>query len=223
MPILSDLYENDTEKGGRHNYDPVMMFKILLLQQWYNLSDPQLEREIRDRISFMKFLGYPKELPDRNTIWYFRERLSKTGKDRLVFNEVRDQIMAKRIRIKKGTMQDASFIEEDIGEYGKPWGDDANTRRSRDGASTTKNNEKHSGYKAHTLVNEIKITEKLSVTPANVHDSQIDLILTEIICYRDKGYFRSGCRGINGTIDRSERGHKLSIQRIRRNLRISDI
>ena len=41
----------------------------------------------------MKFLGYPEKLPDRNTIWYFRERLSKTGKDRLVFKEIRDQII----------------------------------------------------------------------------------------------------------------------------------
>ena len=77
------------------------MVKILLLQQWYSLSDPQIERDIRDRISFMKFHGYPEKLPDRNTIWYFRERLSKTGKDRIVFNEVRDQVMLKRIRIKK--------------------------------------------------------------------------------------------------------------------------
>ena len=84
------------------------MVKILLLQQWYNLSDPQVEREIRDRISFMNFLGYPERLPDRNTIWYFLERLSKTGKDRLVFNEIKDQIMAKRIHIKKGTMQDGT-------------------------------------------------------------------------------------------------------------------
>ena len=104
-PMLSDLYDNNTDKGGRPNYDPVLMVKILLLQQWYNLSDPQTEREIRDRISFMNFLGYPEKLPDRNTIWYFRERLSKTGKDRLVFNEIRDQIMAKRIRIKKGTIR----------------------------------------------------------------------------------------------------------------------
>ena len=70
-PILSDLYENDTEKGGRPNYDPILMVKILLLQQWYNLSDPQIEREIRDRISFLNFLGYPEKLPDRNTIWHF--------------------------------------------------------------------------------------------------------------------------------------------------------
>jgi IS5 family transposase len=59
-------------------------------------------------------------------------------------------------------------------------------------------NEKHFGYKAHTFVNEIKIIEKLSVTPANVHDSQIDLSIPGIICYRDKGYFGSECKCING-------------------------
>ena len=66
--MLSNLYGNYTEKGGRPNYDPVLMVKILLLQQWYSLSDPQIERDIRDRISFMKFLGFPEKLPDRNTI-----------------------------------------------------------------------------------------------------------------------------------------------------------
>ncbi len=45
-PILSGLYDNDTDKGGRPNHDPILMVKILLLQQWYNLSDPQVEREI---------------------------------------------------------------------------------------------------------------------------------------------------------------------------------
>ena len=129
----------------------------------------------------MKFLGFPEKFPDRNTIWYFRERLSKTGKDHLVFNEIRDQIMAKRIRIKKVTMQDASFIESDKGEYGKPRGEDANIRRSRDGASATKNHEHHFGYMSHALVNEIRIIEKLSVSPANVHDSQIDLSIPGIV------------------------------------------
>ena len=70
--------------------------------------------------------------------------------------------MAKRIRIKKGTMQHASFIEADKGEYGKPRGDDAKTRRSRDGSSATKNNKKHFGYKAHTLVNEHPIISFLN-------------------------------------------------------------
>ncbi len=60
-PILSDLYENDTEMGGRPNYDPILMMKIPLLQQWYNLLDPQIEREIHDRISFLNYLAYPKK------------------------------------------------------------------------------------------------------------------------------------------------------------------
>jgi len=138
-----------------------------------------------------------------------QERLSKTGKERLVFNEIRDQIMARHISIKKGTMQDASFIESDMGQYGKPRGDDAKTRRSRDGASATKNGEKHFGYKAHTLVNQIKIIEKLSVTPANAHDSKIDLSIPGIVCYRDKGYFGSECKGIDGTMDRAARNHNF--------------
>ncbi len=131
--------------------------------------------------------------------------------------------MAKRIRIKKGTMQDASFIEADNDVYGKPRGDHAKTRRSKDGSSSTKNNEKHFGYKAHTLVNEIKIIEKLSVTSANVHDSQIDLSIPGIICYRDMRYFGSDCKGINGTMDRAVRGHSLPMKSIHRNLRISRI
>lgn len=221
--ILAGLFDNDTEKGRRPNYDPVLMVKILLLQQCYSLSDPQVEREINDRISFMKFLGVPEKLPDRNTIWYFRERLSKTGKERLVFNEIRDQIMARDIQIKKGTMQNASFIESDKGEYGKSRGKNAKTRRSKDGTSATKNHEHHFGYKAHTLVDEIKIIEKLSVTPANFHDSLIDLSIPGIVCYRDKGYFGSECKGINGTMDRSVRGHRLPLKSIRRNLRISRI
>ncbi len=66
----------------------------------------------------------------------------------------------------------------------------------RNGTSATKNHKHHSGYKAHTLVNEIKFIERLAVTPANVHDSRIDLSIPGIVCYRDKGYFGSECRGI---------------------------
>jgi hypothetical protein len=50
--------------------------------------------EVRDWISLMNFLGYPEKLPDRNTIWYILERLSKSGKYMLLFNNIRDQIMA---------------------------------------------------------------------------------------------------------------------------------
>ena len=117
------------------------------------------------------------------------ERLSKTGKVRPVFNEIRDQIMAKRIRIKKGTMQGASFIDADRGEYGRPRGNDA-TRRSRDGRSAAKNHGKHYGYKQQTLTNEIRIIEKLFVTPANVHDSMIDLSIPGIFLLQGQRILR---------------------------------
>ena len=72
-PTLAYLFSNDTEKGGMPNYDPVLIVKSLLLQQRYKFSELQIEREIRDRISFMKFLGFPDKLSDRNTIWHFRK------------------------------------------------------------------------------------------------------------------------------------------------------
>jgi IS5 family transposase len=59
--------------------------------------------------------------------------------------------------------------------------------------------EKHFGHNVHTLVNEINIIVKVAATPANIHDSQIDLTIPRIICYRDKGYFGSECRRINGS------------------------
>jgi IS5 family transposase len=170
-----------------------------------------------------ELLREPDKFPYRNTIWYFRERLSKTGKDRLVLNETKDQIMAKRIRIKKGTIQGASFIESYRNEHGDPRDKDANTRRSKDGAFATKNHSHHYVYKKHKLINEIEIIEKLSVTPANVHDPMIDLSIPGIVYYRDTGYFGSECKRISGTMDRTVRNHNIPVKRICRNLRISRI
>ena len=55
---------------------------MLVFQQWHGLSDPELEKQVTDRISFRKFPGFPAVIPDFTTVWYFRERLAKTGKDR---------------------------------------------------------------------------------------------------------------------------------------------
>lgn len=79
-----------------------------------------VSREIMDRISFLSFLGYLWKLLDWSTIWYFRGRLSKTGKECLLFNEIIGQIMWIRLLMKKGNMQDSSFIESDRREYGNP-------------------------------------------------------------------------------------------------------
>ena len=63
----------------------------------------------------MNFLDYPDLLPDTRTIWLFRERLSKTGKDRIIWNELQRQLELKGIKVKKGSAQDATFITSDPG------------------------------------------------------------------------------------------------------------
>jgi IS5 family transposase len=75
--LRSALNRSDRGKGGRPPYDPVLMFKILVLQALYNLSDDQTEFQIRDRLSFMRFLGlgFSDAVPDAKTIWLFRELL----------------------------------------------------------------------------------------------------------------------------------------------------
>ncbi len=72
--MLSDLYRNDMDIGGRPNNDPVLMVKILFLQSIYSLVDEAMEKEANNRIDFMNFLGYPDKVPDSRTIWLFRER-----------------------------------------------------------------------------------------------------------------------------------------------------
>jgi len=91
-PIVGELYDNRSERGGRPNVDEVVMVKLLVLQQWHGLSDPELERQVTDRISFRKFLGFPETIPDYTTVWQFRERLSETGKDRAIWAELQRQL-----------------------------------------------------------------------------------------------------------------------------------
>jgi len=131
-PIITDLYTNDGPQGGRPNIDPVVMVKMLVLQAWYGLSDPEMERQATDRISFRRFLGYPESIPDSTTVWLFRERLAETGRDRLLWTELQRQLDAKGLKVRKGVAQDASFIASDPGHAAadKPRGEEAQTRRT---------------------------------------------------------------------------------------------
>ena len=222
--LLKDIYQNDTEEGGRPNIPITTMVKILFLQSLYNLSDQQAEKEIHDSISFMNFLDYPDILPDSKTIWFFRERLSKTGRDRIVWNELQRQLDSKGIKIRKGTAQDATFITSDPGhEKHQETRELGNTRRSKDGTFTKKNNKTYFGYKGHILTddNVIPIIRSYAVTTASIHDSQIDLSKRGIPVYRDKGYFGVKPKGYDATMTKALRSFKLSIYSILRNRRIS--
>ena len=108
------------------------MVKLLVLQAWYGLSDPELERQVNDRISFRHFLGYPETLPDYSTVWQLREHLGETGRDRLVWAELQRQLDEKGLTVKKGVAQDASFITSDPGHAAadKPRGEEAQMRRT---------------------------------------------------------------------------------------------
>ena len=74
------LYRSKWEKGGRPSFDAVLMFKILILQSPYNLSDDQTEYQIRDRLSFMRFLGLDldQRIPTAKSIWLFCATLTQT-------------------------------------------------------------------------------------------------------------------------------------------------
>ncbi len=224
--VVGDIYTNTTEQGGRPNMDIVLMVKLLVLQSMYNLSDPELERQANDRISFMKFLDFPEKIPDQTTVWYFRERLAKTGKDKAIWKELQRQLDAKGLEIRKGTIQDATFITADPGHASTdtPRGDNAKTRRSKDGTWTKKGIKSYFGYKLHTKEDcDFGLIRALDVTTASTHDSQIDLSKEGEVVYRDRGYFGTETKGFNATMKRGVRGHPIGIRDILRNARISRI
>lgn len=201
-PLLRGLYTNKKGKGGRPNIDEIVMIKMLVLQQWHGLSDPELERQVNDRISFRKFLGFPDEIADRSTIWLFRERLAKTGKDELISEELQRQLDGKGLKIREGMIQDATFIHADPGHASAdtPRGDGAKTRRSKDGTWTKKGGKSHFGYKLHTIVDrDYDLIRRMSTTTASLHDSQIDLSEESEVVYRDRGYQGARCKGYDAT------------------------
>ena len=201
--ILDEMYDNKSEKGGRPNCDVILMFKILILQQWYGLNDLEVERQMADRISFMSFLGFPNPFPDSRTIWLFRERMANTGKDEVVWAELQRQLDAKGLQVKRGTIQDATFIEADPGKSKKTSDGVAKTRHSRDGTWTKKGKKSYFGYKLHQKSDiDYGLIREIETTTAKVHDSQVDLSIKDEVVIRDRGYFGVPARGDDFTMVR---------------------
>ncbi len=197
------MYDNTSEKGGKPNRDVILMFKILILQQWYGLSDLAVERQMADRISFMAFLGFPSPFPDSRTIWLFKERMAKTGKDKVVWVALQRQLDARGSQVKHGTIQDATFIEADPGSPKKPRGKEAKTRRSRDGTWAKKGNETRFGYKLHQRTDiDYCLIREIETSTASLHDSQVDLSTEGEVVLRDRGYFGVQANGIDFTMKR---------------------
>jgi transposase, IS5 family len=201
--ILEEMYDNKSERGGRPNYDVILMFKILILQQWYGLSDLEVERQMADRISFMAFLGFPDPFPDSRTIWLFRERMAKTEKDKVVWSELQRQLDAMGLQVKRGTMQDATFIEADPGSSKKLRGDEAKTRRSKEGTWAKKGKKSYFGFKLHQKTDiDYCLIREIETSTASLHDSQVDLSMEGEIVFRDRGYFGVEAKGDDFTMKR---------------------
>jgi len=113
------IYKNKTCRGGRPNIDIVIMIKLLALQHWFGLSDPELEWQVADRISFRVFLGTTEVVPDFSTVWLFRERLIKSGRFEDLWAELQSQIDEKGFTVKEGSIQDATFVTSDPGQKRK--------------------------------------------------------------------------------------------------------
>ncbi len=110
---LSKKYKKRASADGRPAYPPLPMFKLLLLQRWYNLSDPGLEEALNDRISFIRFSGFSlaSSIPDYSTICRFRNTLLELNLYERLFNEINTQLGSKGMLVKEGAIVDATIIE----------------------------------------------------------------------------------------------------------------
>ena len=99
--------------GGRPPYDYILMFKILILQRYYNLGDNQIEFQINDRLSFMRFLdlSIADDIPDSRTVWHFRDQITDLGLVEELFDLFLEKLNTLGLIINEGKVVDASFIE----------------------------------------------------------------------------------------------------------------
>jgi len=203
LPILEKLLNTEKQSNaGAKPYSPLLMFKILILQRYYNLSDEQIEYQILDRLSFCRFLDITlnDRVPDEKTVWDFRERLINERLERELFEEFRDLLEKNNLIAHEGKLVDASFVEVPrqrnsreenkqikSGETPKNWDNTPNKKRQKDVDArwTKKNGETIYGYKDHAKVdNKHKFIDNYHVTPASEHDSQA---LDEVLSEKDEG------------------------------------
>ena len=214
-PKLTKVFKKQAKgAGGRPPYDCVMLFKVLVLQRIYNLSDDQTEYQINDRMSFLRFLGLGlgDRVPDAKTIWLYRDTLTKANVIRELFDLFNAQLEDAGLITHTGTIVDATFVEaprqhnhhdenNDIkqGKTPEEWEKPQNIHKLRqkdmDARWTRKGREFHFGYKDHVKADaDSKLITDYTVTPANVHDSQpmpAMINKTDKAVYADSAYWGS--------------------------------
>lgn len=168
---LKDIYSNNTDKGGASNYPLVMMIKCVLIQKWFNLSDPMLEEMLCDRISFRRFAGLKMEqkAPDETTFVQFRKRLNKHGHITTLFDKTLEILRRRGVILEQGTCVDATIIEA---PKGRPTKDGLSNTKDKAAGYTKKHGRIYHGYKGHIATDLQGMIKDYRFDTASTHDSQ---------------------------------------------------
>jgi len=202
IPLVKSVYHDNKETGGRPHTNELVVVRSLLLQSWYGLSDPELEFACNDRLSFRNFLGFTENIPDFSTIWKARERLKDSGVEVKIWAELQRQLDKKGYSVQTGVIQDATFIESDLGKkrYYKEKKAEKEGRTieytekqkkhiDKDATFSIKNNQIHFGYKSHIKLDmKHHLIRDHVTTTASLFDGNIDLGSNDEVIYRDRAY-----------------------------------
>ncbi len=169
-------YIQDPSRPGERPIDPRVMVKGLLLAKWYNLSDPQLEEQLKDRISFRRFVGLSQQdrTPDETTFVKFRGRLREADLDQVIFGAILKHLDRQGLLLKQGTIVDATIIEQARGKKTGEKDADGNdlTTRDPEASFTKKHDTTYHGYKMHTATDTSGLVTGVVVSTASHHDSR---------------------------------------------------
>lgn len=229
-PTLLSIHEKERKSNaGAKPYDVVMMFKILVVQSLYNLSDDAVEYQIMDRISFMRFLGLSlgDRVPDAKTIWLFREQLTEAKLVKKLFGQFDEFLRNSGFAAQKGQIIDASIISAPKqrnsrdenkrikkGEIPEEWDSVKRRQKDTDARWTKKMGKNYYGYKNHINIDvKNKLIRDYAVTDAATHDSQVfDDLLDDSNSNRDV-FADSAYRSKERLKELSERGFRDRVQR----------
>lgn len=186
-----NLLKKLTPEGpGRPPFDPLIMFKTLLLAQIYNLSDAGMEEALNDRVSFRRFIGLGLEAaaPDHTTLCRFRNRLAQAGLMEKLFAEFDKQLEEAGLILKRGTIVDATLVET---ASARPTGGHGGDPDARFAKKQGKSGSTY-GYKGHIGMDRgSELIRSARMTPANVNDTEVaDKLIRfdEKAVYADKAY-----------------------------------
>lgn len=191
-PLLEKGYIQERKSNaGRKRIDPLILFKMLILQQLFNLSDEEVEFQVNDRRSFEEFvgLGVMNRIPDATTIAFFRERLRKAGVIEDLFEMFEAYLRSQGLQARGGQIIDATLVpvpkqrntreenaEIKAGRLPDGWDDnpDRLQQKDLDARWVKKNGINHYGYKNSICIDvDHGFIRRYAVTPANIHDSQM--------------------------------------------------